>query len=179
MSCNGVSPGASCSALGTPVLPSPARHLLSACDCWGTNMSSCSPDVGDAGGMQPNRHICCGAGPLFCPSQLPTMQKGHSPWGSPRGCDMQGEAASCSRRALSHWQEGHEVTLQLPQSHGIPPLFLDSPFPPCHPSSMVLPTAGPPPRMHLLDGGVGLLWPEHRVSFMQHSLCSFHAQTAV
>lgn len=43
---------------------------------------------------------------------------------------MQGKAVSWSRRALSHWQEGHEVTLQLPQSHGIPPLFLGSPFPP-------------------------------------------------
>lgn len=69
--------------------------------------------------------------------------------GNPRGCDMQGGAGIWDRRALSHWQEGYEVTLQLGTLPRLPQLSLVSPFP-SHPSSMqVIPL-----RMHLLGGGV-------------------------
>lgn len=69
--------------------------------------------------------------------------------GNPRGCDVQGGAVSRGRRALSHWQEGYEVTLQLGSLTGFHQLSLVSSFP-SHPSSMqVIPL-----RRHLLGGGV-------------------------
>lgn len=69
--------------------------------------------------------------------------------GNPRGCDMQGGAVSWGRRALSHWQEGYEVTLQLGTLTWFHQLSLVSPFP-SHPSSVQV----NPLRMHLLGGGV-------------------------
>lgn len=44
---------------------------------------------------------------------------------------MQGEAVSWSRRALSHWQKGHEVTLQLQtEPRDSPHCSWTAPFPP-------------------------------------------------
>lgn len=58
---------------------------------------------------------------------------------------MQGGAVSWGTRALSHWQEGYEVTLQLGTLTWFHQLSLTSPFP-SHPSSMqVIPL-----RRHLL-----------------------------
>lgn len=63
----------------TPALPSPACQL-SACDCWGTSISGCSPHAGAASGMQPDGYLYWGAGPLSCPSQLPLTKRGQNPW---------------------------------------------------------------------------------------------------
>lgn len=63
----------------TPALPSPACQL-SACDCWGTSISGCSPHAGAASGMQPDGYLYWGAGLLSCPSQLPLTKRGQNPW---------------------------------------------------------------------------------------------------
>lgn len=49
--------------------------------------------------------------------------------GNSRGCDMQKGAVSWGRRALSHWQEGYEVTLQLGTLTWFHQLSLVSSFP--------------------------------------------------